>query len=414
MMQHPRPSRSSLIPIVITAALVVSACGGGGNEAVDSAGADGPVVEEPDSTAAAEDPTSTTTTTTTTSTSTTTTTSTSTTDGSATDPVPLVTLEALPDLVVEWAAAGDDPSIDPLELARRLVGFPLHIPVAEGSTAFRVDLEMSAGETWRWSWTYSAFANRPVPDVDITMDGNGPGAVELAAGYDPIMGDLGFRRTGTTGSDPGARGGPNSVNHVYSHEGEPLVLGGPDGPNPKTLSVDPVFVWLDEELVFGEEGTAGYRVDVELEAPAEAIVVPLLDTLFAALPRVDGSQLATIDFSSFERPEDSFGAPEGLRYLDLIFELELPPGSEGIATATFSSGLDEKVYRAAEESFFDPGFHEPAEPLQFEDRWEQPILVLDRYPGRIDVTVDPGSGDVTASLGVRFEPNRELLAPLPA
>jgi hypothetical protein len=80
---------------------------------------------------------------------------------------------------------------------------------------------------------------------------------------------------------------------------------------------------------------------------------------------------------------------------------------------TYSGGLDGTTYRAADESFFDPGFYEPADPWLSAETWTQPILVLDRYPGTITVSTG-ADGPVVATLEMRFEPSRELLQPLPA
>ena len=325
------------------------------------------------------------------------------------DPLPVVTLDELPDLVIEWAAAADDPTIDPLDIARRLIGFPLPIPVPDGATVFRLDLDMFGGDPsadWHWEWAYTAHANEPVGDVDINLEDKGTGTVDLARTYDPIMADLGWRRTGTTTSDPGDPGGPNSVNHVYTYEGEPFVIGG------AAASPDPTFVWLDEDLIYGDEEDAGYRIDVNLDLEPGVVVIPLLDLLFAALPTVDGARLTGIDFSTSERSADSFDAAEGLRYFDLEFRFELPDGSAETAMDTYA-GLDGTTYRAADESFFDPGFYEPADPSLFGETWTQPILVLERYPGNIKVSTG-ADGPVVATLEMRFEPNRELLQPLPA
>jgi hypothetical protein len=329
----------------------------------------------------------------------------------AVDPLPDIGVEDIPDLLVDWAAASEDPSVGPLDVARRFIGFPLAVPVPEGATAFRVELDVFTGDPgidWHWEWSYSAFANTAIGDIDITLEDNGPGAVELAETYDPIMAEMGWRRTGTTASDPGDPGGPNSVNHVYSFEGEALTVG------EAVATPDPTLIWLDEDLVFDDEGTPGYQIDVNLDLPSDVIVVPLVESLHAALPPITGSRVVEIDVSSRERDADSFDADEGLRYLQLQISMELPAGSEEAAMDTYATDLDGHVYRAGEESFFDPGFYEPSDPTVSGDAWRQTILVLDRYPGSISITTDPDGGPAIATLDMTLEPNRELLQPLPA
>ena len=418
-MVDPHPTRkATLFPILVTTvAVIAGACGGGGSDDEpaspageepatgetapnDGSAGDGPAEEDPPASTVAP------------------TTESPTTDPPETtapaapnyDPVPS-TVEDLPDLVIEWDTAVDDPAADPLDLTQRLIGFPLPIPVPEGSSPHSVDLDLFAGDPaadWRWEWAYTAHATQPVGDVDINLEDKGAGTVELAAIYDPIMADLGWRRTGTTTSDPGDPGGPNSVNHVYTFEGEPFTIAG------VAATPDPAFIWLDEDLVFGDEEIPGYRVDINVDLTAGEIVVPLLASLHDALPAVEGARLTGADLTTWSRDADSFDAEEGLNYIDLELTLELPAGSEEAAMTAYSQNLDEVVIRAADESFFDPGFFEPAEPSLFGGTWEQPIILLDRYPGRLTVATDAGGGPVAASFEVRLEPNREQLLPLPA
>ena len=45
--------------------------------------------------------------------------------------------------------------------------------------------------------------------------------------------------------------------------------------------------------------------------------------------------------------------------------------------------------------------------------WQQPIVVLGRYEGSIEIVDDAEAGTASMSLEIRFEANREVLSPLP-
>jgi len=315
----------------------------------------------------------------------------------------------IPDLVGKWADAIEDPGSDPLELAQLLIGFPVPVGVPEGSTAWRVDLEMRSNEAgWNWEWRYSAHVPEPVGDVDITLDDNGPGAVRLREIYDPILAELGWTYSNSTGSDPGDRGGPNSVNHVYRSDSGALEVGSFDA------SPSPLFVWLDEDLVFGEEAQRpGYQMDVGATMEPGLIPVPLVRTLLDGLPALPGAELTSLDFFSFERLETSFAAEFGLYYLDLVVIFEFSLADEAVAQELFLA-LDGPVMRAGSESFFDPGFYQATEPLMYNGTdWTLELLVLDRYPASVRFETDDVTGVVAARIEVAFEPLRPALQPLP-
>lgn len=325
-----------------------------------------------------------------------------------TAPVPVAAGE-IPDLVGMWADAVEDPTSDPLELAQRLTGFPVPVGVPEGSTVWRVDLDMRSSEAgWNWDWRYSAHVPEPVGDVDITLEDNGPGAVRLRQIYDPILSELGWTYSNSTGSDPGERGGPNSINHVYRFDSRAMEVGS------FVATPTPLFVWLDEDLVFGDEvQRPGYQIDVGVTMGSGLIPVPLLAAVLDGLPALPGAELTRLDFSSFERPETSFAAEFGLYYLGLDAVLEFSLADEAVARELFLS-LDGPVIRAGSESFFDPGFYEATEPLMYDGTdWTLDLLVLDRYPASVRFETDDVTGIVAARIDVAFEPLRPALRPLP-
>lgn len=369
---------------LLTVAVMAAACGDGGDE----------VGEPPESTTTTLDGTTTTTAAPDDATTTTTTTTTTVPAPTGAEPLPL---EDIVDLVLAWGE-GDG---DPLQLAKDITGFPLDIPVPNG-TPHGIGVDLFGGDTdatWEWDWTYEVLSTEPMPDIDIRADDPSPGYVALSDFYDPIMADLGYRRTGTTGSDPGDEGGPHSVNHVYQSDAETLIVNGLEA------IPEPIFAWADEEQVFGE-GVPGYQVDAPFEFEAGVVPVPLFLTLIEHFPALDDATLVDADITSWSRPEDSFDADLGLRYFDaeLVWAIDDPEGAQ----AQVLDELDGAVFVAGSESFFDPGFLEPEEPRINGTEWRQTIVFLNHYEGA--VTID--SEESTLELSIRFEPGRvELQAP---
>lgn len=381
-----------VVAAVAAVALIATACGDSGDDTT---------TDDPTATTAAptddgdggdDDGTTTTTTTPTT------TTTTTTTVPESTGPEPLA-LDAIPDLVVAWG----DGTGDPLELAKAIIGFPLDIPVPNG-TPHGIGVDLFGGDTadtWEWDWSYEVLATEPMPDIDIRADPPSPGYVALSDFYDPIMEALDYRRTGTTGSDPGDEGGPHSVNHVYTSNAETMIVNGLEA------IPEPLFAWADEEQVFGE-GVPGYQVDAPFEFAAGEVPVPLLLTIIDELPEFDGASLIDARIISWSRPEGSFDEAYGLRYFDVELEWALTEGGEA-AQATVLDGLAGSAFAAGSESFFDPGFLEPEEPRTIGAEWTQNVVFLDRYEGTIAID---DLADPILTVDVRFEPGRVELQPL--
>lgn len=326
---------------------------------------------------------------------------TTTTQPEPTGPEPLAT-EDIPDLVFAWGEGTGDP----LELAQQVIGFPLAIPTPDNTTPLHISVDMFGGDSespWEWDWSYEVLSSEPMPDIDIHAEEPSPGSVALREFYDPIMADLGWTYSNSTGSDPGDVGGPNSINHVYQSDADTLTVNGfPATPKP-------VFVWADEEQVFGE-GVPGYQVDVPFEFEPGVIPVPLVQTIVDEFPEVDGSTFADFGLLSWNRPDDSFDAEWGLRYFEVSIEWVLPPGVAD-ETKTAIADHDSTAIVAGAASFFDPGFFEPEEPREFGDEWTQSVVFLDRYPGTVTISGDDATG-ATLELELDFEPNRPVLQEL--
>ena len=386
-------------------ALAATACGGGDNGSEDE-----PVAAAPEATTGAAEETTTTTTaataadepaeTTTTSTTTTTTTTTTTIPAST---LPATTVTDLPDLVVTWGNGTGDP----LDLAQRIIGFPLEVAPPGDTAPADLDLRLRTGDpsVWRWEWIYRAFSTPgSVQDIDTELPEGGPGTIEGRLYYDPLFESLGWRNVAQVISDPSSGGGgPQSVNWAYEDNDGVLVIG--------TLETEPTSAraWVDEDIGFGPtEGTPGHQIEINVLTPVGTVPVPVIDSLLTQLPAVDGS-LRDLVFRTFTRSADSFGAEEGLRYLELDLEWSVSATSPDTAGEAYLAALPGTVLQEGEESFFDEGIIEVRPPLTggFRD-WTQSVILLDRYPGSISMDLEE-DGSITATLELNLEPNREVL-----
>lgn len=406
--------RARLVSSLILLALVAAACGGGSSD--DAA--------DPTPTSAASDDTTTTAAPTT---AAPTTSAAETTDEPAagddteeaepattvapvspSTPIPVIAVDDIPALVAEWGTGEGDP----LDLARRLIGFPLEIAPPAGSTPYNVSVSLRGedpADPWRWDWSYEAFApTGSVDDIDAELPEGGPGTIEGRLYYDPLFAGFGWSNVAEVISDPSSGGGgPQSVNWAYRDDDDSFRLGEIDA-TPVTARA-----WVDEDIDFRDgPDVPGHQIEISLESQPNFIPVPLLEALFREVPVAPGARVTEIDFRSFDRPDDSFDAEEGTRYLELSYTCELLPNSANAAREVYSAGLTGTAYQVGEESFFDPGFIEIVEGREDGNgRWTQPVIVLDRYPGEITVwTTDDGT--VMSRVDVTLEPNREVLQPL--
>ncbi len=400
-------SRPAIAAIAASLALLTAACGGGDNAESSSTTSTSSSTSSTTSAPDSDAPTDADTPEVTEDAATSSTTSTSTTTSApVSNPPPPVELDDIPGLIVQWGEGTGDP----LDLARRLIGFPIEIDVPDGSTPHTLSVILRADSTeptWRWEWSYEVISSQPIGDIDAELPEGGPGTIETRLTYDPVMEALGWRNTGQVISDPSSgAGGPQSVNFVYQLNAATFPLGG--------VGATPVVarVWAEEDMIFGHDRQPGYEIEITLDSVPDLIPVPMLDRLSAALPVAPGAQLIELRFSTRDRPADSFAAAEGLRYIDLEYTYRLAPGSGESARAIYSTGLDGTTYQPGEESFFDDGFIEETEPAVTDTTWTQQIVVLDRYPGEISIIDDPATGGVISVLEMRLEPNRELLQPL--
>jgi hypothetical protein len=325
-------------------------------------------------------------------------------------PFPEIRAEEIPDLVIEWAQGTGEP----LDLARRIIGFPMDIPVPEGSASYEMSVDLNGRDPaadWNWDWSYSVVLDEPLGDIDAELPEGGPGTITTMITFDPVMTGFGWRSVAQVTSDPSSgAGGPQSVNFAYRTD-EPTYPLGEIAATPGVIRV-----WGDMDVTFedsplGDE--SGYRLDAAMTAPPNFIPIPLLDALFNETPVAPGARLTDLSFRTRTRPEDSFRAEEGLRYWDVEYTWALLPNSADAAHELYSVGLTGTVYQMGEEDFFEPGFIRVTEAGVNGDTWTQPVIVLDRYPGMISVTTEPETGEVTARVRITLEPNREILGPLP-
>jgi len=396
-----------LITLFATFTLLTAACGGGDESQITQ--------DTTDSTSALSSSTSTVAPTTTLAIDNTTTTTaapatTTTQAPSTSEPLPAIRVEEIPGLVAEWAAGTGEP----LDLARRIIGFPMDIPVPDDSAPYEMSVDLhgrDATADWEWDWSYSVTLDEPIGDIDADLPEGGPGTIATMLAFDPVMTEFGWRTVAQVTSDPSSgAGGPQSVNFAYRTDEPTYRLGEVDA------VPGIVRIWGDMDVTFedsplGDE--SGFRIDATMSAEPNFIPVPLLDALFTEVPAVPGARLIDLALRTRTRAEDSFSAEYGLRYWDVEYTWDLPLDSADAAHGTYSVGLTGTVFQMGEEDFFEPGFVRPREAVVSGDTWTQPVIVLDRYPGRIIVTTDPETGEVTATVQITLEPNRGTLQQLP-
>lgn len=318
-------------------------------------------------------------------------------------------MDELPQLIADFDAAATDATIDPLGLAERITGHPLEVGVPDGATLQEVDVRSRVRDdgTWEWDWYYSAVAGPDPGDVDIDQEDRGPGSVALRETYDPIMAALAFDHVASTASDPGDPGGPNSVNHVYERESGTLRIAGTE------RVIDPVFIWLFDDLVGFDDGveTPGYRHDLTAELPPNEVPVRLLDDVIGATPLPAGAEVESLTIRSLTRDDSSFDAEYGLRYLQLDLQWVVPP-DVGLALAgTIVDAFADPRLQPRRPSFFEEGASEPSMVSETSGGWRLDVLLLDRYPGTLTLDADDESG---AELRLRavIEPARDPLDPI--
>ncbi|MEC7672778.1 MAG: hypothetical protein VX525_04425, partial [Actinomycetota bacterium] len=103
--------------------------------------------------------------------------------------------------------------------------------------------------------------------------------------------------------------------------------------------------WADEDIdIHSCENGPGHQIEITLESQPNVIPVPLLEEL-----------LTTVDFRSFERLPDSFGADLGLRYLELQFVSELFSDSNEATRGIYEIGLAGTPYQMGNADIINEG-----------------------------------------------------------
>jgi hypothetical protein len=338
----------------------------------------------------------------------------------------LFDLTALPVLVAAADAAVDDPTIDPFGVVDDIVGFPVPIPVPDGSSLLHFDAILSFvsddGSTG-WNARYDVVApDGAVDDINLALDSNGPGSQQVIDIFDPIMTDLGFERTNSTASDPGDIGGPSSVNHVYVAANREWDVNGV----PATL--DPLFIWSREDVngwayndSLAELG--GYTVDVGFHSEAATTLTnapatpfPLANALIEAFPLPTGLGLSDLSISLRSRSADSFLIDKGDTYLNVVIAWQSLPGTFDDIVAFYTDPAtvftDESVFMAGEDDFFNEGTIAPTEPYAYDTTDARlDVLLLQRYGALFGIDAsDGGVEPVTIRLDIELNPNDVQLA----
>lgn len=327
-------------------------------------------------------------------------------------------LATLPGLVEQ---IDDLSGVDPLSFAMAF-GFPLEIGVPDGSTLYRLDTTVTTRTGDEPSFNdvgigYSVIApGGAIPDVDIDLDDNGPGSVQITEVWDPIMSELGYERKNSTTSDPGDPGGPNTVNHVYV----PTEAAATDV-NGSPAEIGTVFVWGDEDITGAsyrsDESTlqGGYVVDLSADVAPDIVPIPLIASLLDVMPVPDGATFTNAALRLNPRSPDSFDADKGLNYVEIALEWDAAADATPDELARFytDADFDGEVLFPGEESFFAEGTYEVGEVSSYGDTdYRLPVLFLMRYDGVLSLSAASEAGEpAEITYRVTLNPTDTELAP---
>lgn len=408
MHEHPpaRPRRASRVPIgaALVLAVTAAACAGGapdgGDEAARAADPAATVAVSTTSTEPAPvEPLVTR----------------ATEASSVTDPPPAVAVEDLPALVDAWGALADpqaaDPqapgSLTPDELVARLVGSPVRPPLPDEAAGLGFTVTMTGSgpdAPWSWSWEWWTGLDGVLGDIDPVLDGGGPGTRALRETYDPVLAAAGWSVVDSLVATPATPGGPTVAAVTYRADDGVVYLGQLqeiDGEPGDLLAVL-------SEAGTRPDGAPGPTLTWHLEvgAPSNFHPVPLLGDLFSAIPVAPGAVLTDLELRSVG-PGDDEGGPR----VELVYVCDLLDGSAPAAQGVYRDELDGTVYAAGRLDPAAPEGWSDAEPTVDADGvWRQPLLVLGRYEGVIEVI--PGTdGSASSRVTVTLLPGAPEVRP---
>jgi len=283
----------------------------------------------------------------------------------------------IPALIDEWGTRIGNP----LDLAQRIIGFPVPVNTRAGSSSLSMSVSLSGpfppDQPWNWTWTYDS--------IDPANGNDG----DPAAMFGPALSNLDWVAAGSSPS------GSSTFEHAPPIPlGEVAASGGPF-----TITTLNDVSELDPSAI----GT-GLSFTVALTAQNNYIPVPMLSTLFDEVPVAPGARLVELTLESHTRAD-------GSRYLDLTYICYLFDNSAEAAKDTYSTGLAGSPYQAGRISTSNPGTIDSASAEMIDGVWTEPVVVLDRYPGVITVESDPATGHVESTVKMTLDPGSPALTP---
>jgi len=291
-------------------------------------------------------------------------------------PIAVITDAEIPALVDEWGSGIGNP----LDLAQRIIGYPVAIDSPTGSRAAGLSVTLDGTfppeQPWNWHWAYQS----------ISPEGT---TADPALAFEPQMANLGW--------SPGIN---SRGSHSFSYNNETFPLGEIDAtPGGLAISVIPDLSTIDPAAT----GT-GLDFAVDLTAQTNYIPVPMLATLFDEVPVAPGARLTSLTLHTTT-------GPDGARMIELTYVCYLFDNSAEAAKDTYSTGLAGSPYQMGVVSAANPGGIDDAAAEVVDGLWTQPVVVLGRYPGEITVESDPSTGEVVSTVQMTLTPGSpELVA----
>jgi len=291
-------------------------------------------------------------------------------------PIAIVTDAEIPPLIDEWGTGIGNP----LDLAQRIIGFPVAIDSVPGSRAAGLSVTLDGTfppeQPWQWNWSYQS----------VSPEGT---AADPLPAFEPALSNLGWSSVSNS---------PGTLTAGYDSDAFPL---GEIDASPGDLNIGTI---ADMSSIDPAESGTGLDFTVDLTAQTNYIPVPMLATLFDEVPVAPGARLTSLTLHTTSRPD-------GSRQIELTYVCYLFDNSAEAAKETYTTGLAGSPYRAGLISASDPGTIAPASAEMVDGIWTQPVVVLDRYPGEITIDANPATGQVTSTVTMTLVPGAAALAP---
>lgn len=321
-----------------------------------------------------------------------------------------VALTDIPTLLELHASAYTDATIEPLQAAADLTGFPIGLRAPTDGPLITVEAEVSAipDGLWEVAWTY-AIQNDEAADYQVDADDNpvGPPVDLINATYPDrwLEQGLEFQNTATYTSLEHPSGRGNYQLYFKPVGGTEVELVTPAG----TGSLGVVGVAAESDFdtsdnVEGETPQPGYFMVTNATFAAGVVPVPLMEAILNTIPTTDTMELSNARLATKLNDPESMFSDYGTRSMHLRVSYEVPAADFDSVAAYFAADpFDASTIRMVRiDAFAEPPVtvDDALDPAA--DRPRSDLLLVDRYPGSVSMS-PPDAGDETFLVRFEFE-----------